>query len=115
MPDIKNKKILDYSEYSQALEVKKDAFKEEEPKLPKPESVKIENHAKKVNKNLQEMISQIFNPVQPALASLGHQNNATISIIINDEKYDTNEIQALIQKQKKHRHKKKVRVGQLMN
>jgi hypothetical protein len=32
------------------------------------------------------------------LANLGHANNATISIVINDEKYDANQIQALIQK-----------------
>ena len=34
------------------------------------------------------MIMQIFGPLQPALASLGHQNNATISIVINDEALD---------------------------
>jgi len=51
--------------------------------------VHIENHSKKGNKDLQNMIAQIFNPVEPALANLGHQNNATISIVINDEKYDT--------------------------
>ena len=44
------------------------------------------------------MISQIFNPVEGALSNLGHQNNATISIVINDEKYDPAQLQALIQK-----------------
>jgi hypothetical protein len=39
------------------------------------------------------MIDQIFKPVQPALANLGHQNNATISIVINDEKFDANQLQ----------------------
>jgi len=52
MPDIKNKKVLDYNEYAQAKEVQKDAFKEKEPELPREENVKIENHSKKGNKNL---------------------------------------------------------------
>lgn len=72
MPDIKNKKVLTYEEYERAKQLKKDAFKEKEPELPKEDHVKIENHAKKANKNLQDMINQIFQPVQPALANLGH-------------------------------------------
>jgi len=52
MPDIKNKKVLDYSEYETAKKVQKDAFKEKDPELPREEAVKIENHSKKGNKNL---------------------------------------------------------------
>jgi hypothetical protein len=92
MPDIKNKKVLTFEEYERAKQLKKDAFKEEEPKMPKEDHVKIENHAKKANKNLQSMINQIFEPVQPALANLGHANNATISIVINDEKFDADKL-----------------------
>jgi len=52
MPDIKNKKVLDYSEYETAKKVQKDAFKEKDPELPREEAVKIENHSKRGNKNL---------------------------------------------------------------
>ena len=52
MPDIKNKKVLTFEEYERAKQLKKDAFKEKDPELPKGVNVKIENHAKKANKNL---------------------------------------------------------------
>jgi len=51
LEDLKKKKILDYSEYERAKLAQKDAFKEKEPEMPR-ENVKIENHAKKANKNL---------------------------------------------------------------